>query len=219
MNGEKEIRGIMRMLASIAKTAEQASLTGAFAEGKGIAIRQYNAILKRLSEIGEIPEGLFPELNEETSFDEVGVACKQLAGYLEGVIESEEREERTEKVFSGDKILVNIGGDMFRELGDWLRSGLLEDVKETVMDVFKPKAKEETEEARDEEGENLTLDELESRIAELGGQMQVLAEKLRREELSPDEVKRLADEMREIGLKQAELARKRAELRAKMDRE
>ena len=47
--------------------------------------------------------------------------------------------------------------------------------------------------------------------------MQVLAEKLRREELSPDEVKRLADEMRKIGLKQAELARKRAELRAKTD--
>lgn len=217
MKDEREIRGIIRMLDSIANTAEHASLTGAFAEGKGMAIRQYNAILKRLSEMNEIPEGLFPELDEEASFGDVGIACKQLMSYLEGTMETKERKEERGKSskIEGDKILINVGGDMVRELGKWLRFGLLKDVKETISDVFKPKV-EEVEEEKEEEEENLTLDELESRIAELGGQMQVLAEKLRREELSPDEVKRLADEMRKIGLKQAELARRRAELRAKM---
>ena len=139
MNGEKEIRGIMRMLDSIAKTAEQTSLTGAFAEGKGIAIRQYNAILKRLSEMGKIPEGLFPELGEDASFDEVGIACKQLVNYLEGTMEAEERKERKMGVEGRDYAATGdiddifiVVGDMLRELGDWLRSGLLRDVKETL---------------------------------------------------------------------------------------
>ncbi|HID55114.1 TPA: hypothetical protein EYP37_01190 [Candidatus Poribacteria bacterium] len=221
MNDEREIRGIIRMLDSLAKTAEEASLTGALSEGRDMAIKQYNAILKRLSEMGEIPEGLFSELDEGISFDDVGIACKQLISYLEGTMETRERKEGEEKVVAegdniGDNVLI-IGGDIFRELGEWLRSGLLKDVKEALSDVFKMKVEETEEEGREEK--DLTLDELESRIAELGGQMQVLAEKLRREELSPDEVRRLADEMRKIGFKQAELARKRAELRAKMNQE
>jgi len=35
-----------------------------------------------LRETKEIPGAWFPPLEEEASFDEVGVACKQLAAYL-----------------------------------------------------------------------------------------------------------------------------------------
>ena len=217
MNREREINGMIRVLESISKTAREASLTGAFSEGKGAAIRQYNAVLKRLEEMGEIPQGLFPHLDEDASFDDVGVASGQLESYLRGVLEPErkETEERKATPIFGDDDVVIVGGDVFKELGEWLRSDFFSGFKDMFKDFLKSKGEEEEE----VEEEELSLDELESRMAELGGQMQVLAEKLRREELSPDEIKRLADEMHRIGLKQAELARKRAMLRMKMEEE
>ena len=48
-------------------------------------IRQYNAILGRLSGEGIIPEGLFSPLSEQDRLDEAGVACQQLCGYLKGL--------------------------------------------------------------------------------------------------------------------------------------
>ena len=58
---------------------------------------------------------------------------------------------------------------------------------------------------------------LEERIAELGAQMQALAERMSREELSGDEIRKLADQMRELGQQQSELARKHAAIRAPKD--
>ena len=140
-----------------------------------------------------------------------------MRSYLSGVFESEKvgREERKTTPIFGDGDVIMIGGDVFKELGEWLRSDFFSEFKDMFKDFLKSKGEEEEEEVEEE----LSLDELESRMAELGGQMQVLAEKLRREELSPDEIKRLADEMHRIGLKQAELARKRAMLRMKMEEE
>ena len=210
MNREREIKGMIKALESISKIAHEASLTGALNEGKGAAIRQYNAILKRLEEMGEVSPGLFPQLDENASFDEVGVASEQLKSYLSGAFESEKTERKTTPIFGNGDVVI-VGGDVFRELGEMLRS-------EFFKNFLKSRGEEKSEEEEIEE-EELSLDELESRMAELGGQMQVLAEKLRREELSPEEIKRLADEMHRIGLKQAELARKRAMLRMKMKQE
>ncbi len=54
-------------------------------------------------------------------------------------------------------------------------------------------------------------------MSELGAQLQVMAERLRHESLSPDEIQRLADGMRELGEKHAKIAQRQAALRIQME--
>jgi hypothetical protein len=83
-----EIRRIRRLLRETVRLAEHASLTGSLDKGSRIAIRQYNHIREHLQEIGAVPVDLFQELDEdESTFDELGIVCGMLEGYL---VEDEE---------------------------------------------------------------------------------------------------------------------------------
>ncbi len=87
-SNQPEIRRIRRLLRETVKLAEHASLTGSLDKGSRIAIRQYNHIREHLQEIGAIPEDLFQDLDEdEATFDELGIVCGMLEGYL---VEDEE---------------------------------------------------------------------------------------------------------------------------------
>lgn len=214
MAQEKEIKRMIRMLESTAKMAEHASITGTLKQGQKVSVRQYNAVLDRLRETEEIPDALFPLLEEDTSFDEVGVACKQLAAYLKE--EEEQAKARSwEQLRVGDTPIINIGGDL-KDLGKLIRDALPEWMKKGHMDSFTP-GKEPKESESAEESETPKLNDLESQMSELGAQLQVMAERLRHESLSPDEIRRLADEMRELGEKHAELAKRQAALRMKSE--
>src|SRR5579871_3770722 len=87
---DMDIKRIRRLLRETARLAEHASLTGSLEKGSKLGIRQYNAIRGHLQEIGAIPEDLFPELDEdESGFDELGVATKLMEGYLDDDDEGE----------------------------------------------------------------------------------------------------------------------------------
>lgn len=79
-----DTRRLRRLLRQTAKVAREASLTGSLEGGARIAARQYNQILQHLERSREVPEDLFPQLDEdETNIDEVGMVATQLEGYLD----------------------------------------------------------------------------------------------------------------------------------------
>lgn len=210
MAQEKEIRRMIRLLESTAKIAQDASMMGMLKEGNKASVRQYNAILDRLRETEEIPDVLFPPLEEDAPFDEVGVACKQLAAYLKEEEGPEKSRRSTGETYHSP--IINIGGDL-KDLGQFIRDALPEWMKQERKEEKSEEEPKESETTEESDTQNLSLNELESQMSELGAQLQVMAERLRRESLSPDEIQRLADGMRELGEKHAELAKKQAALR------
>jgi hypothetical protein len=122
---QTEIRRLHRLLRQIARLAEHASMTGSLSDGARSAVKQYNAVCQRLERLGISPGELFPPLNEEeTSFDELGVASALLASYLE-----EEIENPTPPPPPGGPVIVHSpkqGKDDLRELGELIREHLPE---------------------------------------------------------------------------------------------
>jgi hypothetical protein len=121
---QPEIRRIRRLLRETVRLAEHASLTGSLDKGGKIAIRQYNHIREHLQDIGAIPESLFQELDEdEATFDELGIVCGMLEGYLE---EDEEAPETGGK--NGGKVQVGMVGlkelEDLKEIGKVIRESL-----------------------------------------------------------------------------------------------
>jgi hypothetical protein len=226
MDQEKEIRKIIRMLRETGRRASEGALTGAYSVGGATFVRQYNAMLEHLKEMGVLAGKLFPPLEGEVQSSEVGLLCAQLAAYLEGEIaEDEERPfpdwehfprpphpPRPPRVpdinISGNFVdvrgLKDLGSLIRQHLPEWLR-GPCERAEEEPQ--------EESEEPAPEEKAELSLNDLESRLAELGARMQVLAERMRREDLSAEDRLRLADEMSQVGQEQGLLAREHARLR------
>lgn len=85
MNELDNIGGLKRMLREIGELAEHASLTGGMASGAPRAIQRYNAILRQLVESGAVAQGLFEELNPETTdFGQLAVDARLLASFLNG---------------------------------------------------------------------------------------------------------------------------------------
>jgi len=73
------------MLREIADLAENASLTGSLSTGAPRAVQRYNAVLRQLVESGDVPKGIFDELNVETAdFGQFGVDARLLASYIKG---------------------------------------------------------------------------------------------------------------------------------------
>src|SRR5688500_4799863 len=104
-NRQMEIRRLHRLLREIADLAHHASITGSLQGGARSAVRPYNMALQRLGTLGISAGDLFQPLPEDTGFDELGVDCRLLAGYLkEDVQQDEERHAR-------HKPLIGHGGD------------------------------------------------------------------------------------------------------------
>ncbi len=207
-----EMQGIIGMLKKTADSAEHLMMIGGQVKGSAAGVRQYNAVLKRLKNFVLADPELFTPLDEDASFADLGIACEQLAAYLEGMTEAAEpgkAKKAAPQIMGPVSIKVGDVGDL-GDLGEiirqampsWLKGKM--DVKVGVSEAVKKEPKAE-------------MNDLESRIAELGAQMQALAERMSREELSGDEIRKLADQMRELGQQQSELARKHAAIRAPKD--
>ena len=87
MEQQQELKRLFHMLEETAKIAVDAALTETFSGGETQCISQFNNSLKRLSEIGGIPDGLFEALPEDASFSQIGIACHQLTAYLNADLE------------------------------------------------------------------------------------------------------------------------------------
>ena len=76
----REIRRMSNSLNKITEMAEEQAFPG----GIETVAKHYNAILRHLEENQIVPGGLFESLREnDTSYDEIGVQCRLLSGYLE----------------------------------------------------------------------------------------------------------------------------------------
>jgi hypothetical protein len=207
-----EIRGIIRMLKVTAGRAEDLVMTGGPIHGSAAGVRQYNAVLKRISNSTFANPELFIPLEEDASFVDLGIACEQLAAYLGGITEAAEpgkAKKAAPQIMGPVSIKVGDVGEL-GDLGEIVRKAIPSWLK-GKMDVKVDVSEEEKKEPEAE------MNDLESRIAELGAQMQALAERMSREEMSSDEIRKLADQMRELGQQQSELAKKHAAIRAPKD--
>ncbi len=207
-----EMQGIIGMLKKTADSAEHLMMVGGPTKGSAAGVRQYNAVLKRISNFAFADPELFIPLEEDASFADLGIACEQLAAYLEGMTEAAEpgKAKKAAPQIMGP-VSIKIGdvgelgdlGEIIRHaIPSWLKGHM--HVEATVSELEKKEPEAE-------------MNDLESRIAELGAQMQALAERMSREELSGDEIRKLADQMRELGQQQSELAKKHAAIRAPKD--
>ena len=202
---EKELRTIVQMLDATTKTADHLRMTHSDVDQRSPAgVRHYNSIVKRLEDTDTIPKDLFSPLEEDASFVDLGMCCEQVAAYLRGMIEepAEGKKAVTPQIMGPVSIKVGDLGNL-KDLGQLIRQAMPSWIREHME-------KEEQE----EEESKADMNDLESRIAELGAQMQALAERMSREELSGDEIRKLADQMRELGQQQSELAKKHAAIRA-----
>ena len=138
---QQELRGLFHMLEHTAKIAEDAALTGAFSGGETQCISQFNNVLRRLSDIDAIPEGLFEELQTDASFSQIGIACHQLAAYL-----NEELDETTDfkgwlSSFFGKRFMEDLTEELTdKPFGDLIRKAvpdfLTETTLEDIVEVF-----------------------------------------------------------------------------------
>lgn len=135
--GDAERDRLIRALRGLGQAAREAGLTGQLAEGREVAIRQYNAILTRLQAAGDAPVDLFQPLPESASFDSAGLSAIQLLTYLQD--EDEERRRRRRER-DGDFPPVGAVGqaiqDQFCELGDLLREHMPDSLRARV-DAFR----------------------------------------------------------------------------------
>ena len=137
---QQELRGLFHMLDHTAKIAEDASLTGAFSGGETRCITQFNNTLARLRELNAVPDGLFDELHAEASFGQIGIACHQLAAYLNEGLDTTADSKGWFASFFGERFMENLVeeatdkplGDMIRKaVPDFLTETTLEDIVET----------------------------------------------------------------------------------------
>jgi len=204
-----EVQGIIGMLKKTAERTEHLRITGGPEEGSVAGVRQYNAVLKRISNSAFADPELFTALDEDATFADLGICCEQLAAYLEGVTEAAEpgKAKKAAPQIMGP-VSINIAdvGDL-SDLGEIVRKAIPSMLKGHMDVKVSPEKKEPEAEMND----------MESRIADLGAQMQALAERMSREEMSSDKIRKLADQMRELGQQQSELAKKHAAIHAHND--
>ena len=85
-----EMQAIIRLLKTTAERAEHLRMTGGTEQGSVAAVRQYNAVLKRIKGFVFADPELFAPLEEDASFVDLAISCEQLAAYLEGMMEAAE---------------------------------------------------------------------------------------------------------------------------------
>ena len=137
---QQELKGLFHMLEHTAKIAEDAALTGAFSGGEARCIIQFNNVLTRLNGLDAVPDGLFDELHEDASFSQIGIACHQLAAYLNEALDTTADFRGWLDSFFGKRFMENLTeelsdkpfGDLIRKaVPDFLTESTLEDIAET----------------------------------------------------------------------------------------
>ncbi len=191
-----ELRRIYGMLDTIADIAEHADLTDTDGGSEAHAAKQYSAAIARLVELEVVSHGFFVPLEGDASWADVRSACVQVAGYIQADAE-EGKAERP---------IINFQPNFTGEVSTESIGALLREITPDGMEQAAADSDEEV---------GVGLDDVESKIAELGGQMQVLAERLHRNDLSADEVKGLADQLRDLGREQTQLAQEHANARGR----
>jgi len=205
---DKELAGMIKMLGETSSMILEAKMTGVEFTGQKTMVRQYNNFLNGFQKANILPEGIFTSLENDVTVDELWMCYGQLAAYLKGMMEKSE----DEKAEPSHHNVINVGkGTDVKELGELIRQ---------AMPPWLRKLMEEgTTQEKESDDSGIDMNDPESRIAELGAQMQVLAERMHRSELSSDEIRKMADQMRQLGQQQAELARKHSTMRAKLSSE
>ena len=136
---QQELRGLFHMLEHTAKIAEDAALTGAFSGGETRCISQFNNVLRRLDDINAVPDSLFEVLQADASFSQIGIACHQLAAYLNEELDTTTDFKGWFSSFFGKRFMENLTeeiadkpfGDMIRKAApDFLTETTLEDIVE-----------------------------------------------------------------------------------------
>ena len=138
---QQELRGLFHMLEHTAKIAEDAALTGAFSNGEAQCISQFNNVLRRLSDIDAIPDGLFDELPADASFSQIGIACHQLAAYLNEELDTTPDFKGWFSSFFGERFMDNLTEELAdKPFGDLIRKAvpdfLTETTLEDIVEVF-----------------------------------------------------------------------------------
>jgi hypothetical protein len=87
MPDNKEIRRMRALLQKMSEVAEHAEQTGSFESGAHNYVKRYNAIVEHLEDEDVLPEDLFPKLEEDTDFGQLGAEAKLLADYLDDAVD------------------------------------------------------------------------------------------------------------------------------------
>ena len=129
------------MLEHTAKIAEDAALTGAFNGGETRCISQFNNVLKRLNDLNAVPDRLFEELPADASFSQIGIACHQLAAYLNEEMDTTTDFEGWLSSFFGKRFMENLTEELAdKSFGDLIRKAvpdfLAETTLEDIVEVF-----------------------------------------------------------------------------------
>ncbi|RKU17727.1 hypothetical protein C6500_14050 [Candidatus Poribacteria bacterium] len=138
---QQELRGLFHMLEHTAKIAEDAALTGMFSSGEAQCISQFNNVLRRLSDINAIPDGLFDELQSDASFSQIGIACHQLAAYLNEGLDTTPDFKGWFSSFFGERFMENLTEELSdKPFSDLIRKAvpdfLTETTLEDIVEVF-----------------------------------------------------------------------------------
>ena len=132
---QQELRGLFHMLDHTAKIAEDAALTGAFSGGETRCITQFNNVLARLRELNAVPDGLFDELDAEASFSQIGIACHQLAAYLNEGLDTATDSKGWFASFFGERFMENLAEEATdKPLGDMIRKAVPDFLTETTLE-------------------------------------------------------------------------------------
>ena len=136
---QQELRGLFHMLEHTAKIAEDAALTGAFSDGETRCITQFNNVLARLNDLNAVPDGLFDELHADASFSQIGIACHQLAAYLNEELDTTADFKGWFTSFFGKRFMENLAEELTdKPLGDLIRKAVPDFLTEaTFEDIVK----------------------------------------------------------------------------------
>ncbi len=196
-----ELRRIHGLLETIADLAEHSELTEVEGGGEAHAAQQYNAAVSRLVELEIAGDGFFVALTDQASWPELRSACAQVAGYIEPEMDGGRADQSARSFSFQPNFMAAVTTEA---VGKLLRDVMPEDMANEY----------DGDGQADGRADTVDFDDVESQLSEIGGQMQVLAERLHRNDLSADEVRSLADQLRDLGREQTQLAEAHARARA-----
>ncbi len=132
---QSELKALFHLLEHTAKVAEDAALTDAFRGGEKRCISQFNNVLKRLRDLSAVPNGLFEELADDASFGQIGIACHQLAAYLNEELDTGSDFKGWFDSFFGKRFMENLTEELTdKPFGDLIRRAVPDFLTETTLE-------------------------------------------------------------------------------------